>query len=232
MEYASGELVWIAESDDWAEVDFLERMVTAFQDDNVGLALCRSLFVDESGDHICKVPTIYQKPLSEKSGRRSGVVELATELLYRLSIVNASAILFRRNSLLLEKLPEDFMFCGDWWIVINVLANYDYHFINEKLNYYRINRSGVTFSKRNLYLERKRFKEYVAVSKSAYHILNQQPQFSNQKHRWLAEDWASLHNSFKLNPLYYLPPLPLVTSFYFYYYILKKGIKNLKLSIR
>ena len=43
VEKAKGEWVWFAESDDYAEPDFLERMLSAVAGDNVGLIYCDSM---------------------------------------------------------------------------------------------------------------------------------------------------------------------------------------------
>ena len=38
-------MIWIAESDDWCDLDFLEKLVCAFSDESVMLAFARSVFV-------------------------------------------------------------------------------------------------------------------------------------------------------------------------------------------
>jgi glycosyltransferase involved in cell wall biosynthesis len=49
FEMARGDLVWICESDDTAELDFLDLMVPLFDDLAVNLAFCRVQFIDELG---------------------------------------------------------------------------------------------------------------------------------------------------------------------------------------
>jgi Glycosyl transferase family 2 len=49
VELARGELVWIAEADDFADPDFLSSMVAAFDDPQVVLSYCQSRQVDETG---------------------------------------------------------------------------------------------------------------------------------------------------------------------------------------
>ena len=48
MELASGEIVWIAESDDSCEPTFLESLVPCFADERVAFAFCRTTKVDEA----------------------------------------------------------------------------------------------------------------------------------------------------------------------------------------
>lgn len=47
---ADGDLVWIAESDDFCETTFLEKLVPLFADETVQLAYARSVFVDGYGN--------------------------------------------------------------------------------------------------------------------------------------------------------------------------------------
>src|SRR5690606_21853073 len=46
FELARGELVWVAESDDYCSVDFLEEMVRCFQTEGVQLAYSDTHFVE------------------------------------------------------------------------------------------------------------------------------------------------------------------------------------------
>ena len=53
---AKGEWVWIAESDDWAEHDFLERMIQAVTENpTCGLVYCRSFYTNEKGERLWPV---------------------------------------------------------------------------------------------------------------------------------------------------------------------------------
>ena len=45
----SGDLIWIAEADDWAHPEFLERLVPEFHDPEVVLAYCQSALVGADG---------------------------------------------------------------------------------------------------------------------------------------------------------------------------------------
>lgn len=49
---ATGDLVWFCESDDFAEPDFVERLIGSFRDPSVMLAFGRIEFVDTHGQHV------------------------------------------------------------------------------------------------------------------------------------------------------------------------------------
>ncbi|MEO7385007.1 MAG: glycosyltransferase, partial [Novosphingobium sp.] len=49
---ATGDLVWFCESDDFAESDFVERLIGSFRDPSVMLAFGRIEFADAQGQHV------------------------------------------------------------------------------------------------------------------------------------------------------------------------------------
>jgi len=51
MELASGDLIWIAESDDFCHDEFLEALVPCFRNRGVMLAFGNTRFCDQSGQH-------------------------------------------------------------------------------------------------------------------------------------------------------------------------------------
>lgn len=53
FEKAVGELIWIAESDDYCEIDFLKVLVHYYTEyENVGVCYCQNQIVDEEGNYI------------------------------------------------------------------------------------------------------------------------------------------------------------------------------------
>jgi glycosyltransferase involved in cell wall biosynthesis len=50
IELAKGEFIWIAESDDWAELNFLEQMLPLMDNGNVGIAFCNSNWTNDKGE--------------------------------------------------------------------------------------------------------------------------------------------------------------------------------------
>ena len=52
FELCKGRFIWICESDDTAETDFLEKMLPAFEDDAVNIAFSRIQFIDETGEEF------------------------------------------------------------------------------------------------------------------------------------------------------------------------------------
>jgi len=99
LELAKGELVWIAESDDFCDPDFLSKLVNCFANPAIMLAFCRSHFVDARGLNIiwsmqqCLPdfePSTWERPLIGSAHQRVGKIWNRRNL-----IPNVSAALWR-----------------------------------------------------------------------------------------------------------------------------------------
>lgn len=120
---ASGKYIWIAESDDYADPGFLAAAVAEL-DRGADLFYCRSVRVDEEGKECGDMNKWYADISAGKwlSGyEASAAEELNTALVLKNTIVNASAVLFRRSDKIgnyLEQL-EGMRYCGDWlfWLM-------------------------------------------------------------------------------------------------------------------
>ena len=141
---AKGEYVWIAESDDYAHHDFLSSLVNVLdQHSDVGLAYCRSQFIDESGNPQEWSPGTRWEIDFINDGRDECVNHLVTQN----SIPNASAVLFRKQ--LAEQVglaDESLRFCGDWMMWVRILLVSNVAYIARPLNYYR--KHGLSVSSR------------------------------------------------------------------------------------
>lgn len=148
VQLATGEYVWIAESDDYADKRFLDRLVRILDDNpTVGLAYCQSIRVDEDD---CPITAIEEFLRSE--GRWSedfingGREECRRYLASRNTIPNASAVLIRRTAYEKAGYADDTMhLCGDWLMWIKILLVSDIAFVAERLNYYRTNPNSVRY---------------------------------------------------------------------------------------
>jgi glycosyltransferase involved in cell wall biosynthesis len=139
--------VWIAESDDWAEPTFLERLVPVLDaHPGVGIAYCQSWIVDRefkvTGHAGC-----WTDDLDAARWKRdfiaSGREEISRFLLVKNTIPNTSAVLQRRSTLAkLRSIDASFRLCGDWMHWIRMLAEADLAFVAENLNFWRLQSSN------------------------------------------------------------------------------------------
>ena len=139
-------MVWIAESDDWAEVTFLEKMVPVFsENENLTVAYSDMYYVDEHGNEISETYenyTSYSHPtLWLDSHFYKGKDYVKNFMLNKCLIVNASAVLFKKESGIKHiNQVLDYKIAGDWlfWNMLLAEENaYVYYSGKEKLNYFR-----------------------------------------------------------------------------------------------
>lgn len=147
---AKGDYIWIAESDDFCALNFLEELTKPLiQDDKIVLAYCQSNRVDEFGTNIgnwldhtdCLDDTFFLKNFI-----LDGNEFIERFLIYRNVIPNASGILFRKkNALGLGELETDsfLKYYGDWLFYIKLISNNKVAFKSDSLNCYRCHPKSV-----------------------------------------------------------------------------------------
>ena len=139
---ARGKYIWIAESDDYADVKFLERLVSLLdRDESTAYAYCRSWRVTEdgqlSGFEDTYIP--YQGPRAWRNDYSvDGERECREYFVFINAVPNASAALLRKSAYdSVTGADGDFVLCGDWklWAALALTGRVEY--LSEPLNYYR-----------------------------------------------------------------------------------------------
>lgn len=135
---AKGEFIWIAESDDWAELNFLEEMVNILgKDTSLTLAYCESFWEYPE-------KTVFGQTLL-KDTFFNGLDFLRTRQIFNNNIVNASSVLFRKN--FLSKIPtdyQDFYGSGDYILWSYLCEQGNLHYTPKRLNHFRRHDSATT----------------------------------------------------------------------------------------
>ena len=161
---ATGEYVWIAESDDYADPRLLQRLVQPLDSDpGVVLAFCRSVSVTEDGsvggfaeNHFWAADQDCWSVDYCRDGR-----EVCGSYMIRTNIVlNASAALFRKAAYdSVGGADENFRLMSDWKLWASIMLHGKVAYVSEPLNYYRFHgltqRSKVSFTETTIpeYLE-------------------------------------------------------------------------------
>jgi glycosyltransferase involved in cell wall biosynthesis len=145
---SDSEFVWIAESDDWAELTFLENLVPVLEErEQFAIAYCQSNLVDIrskiTGNAACWTNDLDSKKW-ESDFTDDGMSFIEHYLSTRNVIPNASAVLQRR-SILEQCLPieKTFKLCGDWYHWVRMLELGDVSYVAKSLNNWRLNSSNV-----------------------------------------------------------------------------------------
>ncbi len=141
---AQGEYIWIAESDDYADLLFLEKIVSALEaKPAAGVAYSQSWLVDSAGQKTDSCRNLYAVP--GVSGIYLGRQLIEERMAGANLIPNASAAVFRRDlALQLDDSYQDFRFSGDWWFWCQLLAVSDLIYLDEELNHFRSHPQKVT----------------------------------------------------------------------------------------
>jgi len=134
---AEGEWIWIAESDDFAEIYFLENLYKIInQNDSISLCFANSFVINESNN----TKELYNEEfdLYKKNFCLDGN-DLIKKFFSRGNIIpNASAVLFNKKFFKIA-MPSftDYKINGDWFLWINILMGNKCAFTCEPLNYFR-----------------------------------------------------------------------------------------------
>ncbi|NCA77621.1 MAG: glycosyltransferase [Alphaproteobacteria bacterium] len=152
LSHATADIVWMAEADDLSDPSFLENMLPLLNDPGVNLAYCNSKVIDDQG-HIIEnfyFNTGYYDGLPGDEKWKSyyvspGCQEINDGLGIKNIIPNASAVLFRRSSIMHIDSEELFSFrcAGDWYIYLNIIRSAKIAYNPNSLNFHRRHRESV-----------------------------------------------------------------------------------------
>jgi glycosyltransferase involved in cell wall biosynthesis len=142
LKLATGQYVWIAEADDYADEHFLEILVGRLeQNPACGVAYCNSSEVDANSQVIEEVrPTMYDVDLTrwQRDFVGSGREECIRYLIRENTIQNASAVVFKRElSDAGGGADESLKLASDWKFWVSLLCVSDLAFVAAPLNYFR-----------------------------------------------------------------------------------------------
>ena len=154
VKMARGDYVWIAEADDLAKPDFLERVLEGIHaEPEAVLGYCQSEAIDEHGALLMQDYLSYTDDLSKERWLQSyladGADEVEAALAIKNTIPNVSAVLFRRKPLLdvLDVQLDDiarYRVAGDWVVYLQLLRNGKIFYSAHVCNRHRRHQGSVT----------------------------------------------------------------------------------------
>ncbi len=190
---ASGDLIWIAESDDFCAPDFLENLVPLFRNQGVMLAFGSTEFVSEDGkqqvwslaEYLPELGSrIWKQPFVESAHRLVGRVWY-----YKNLVVNASGAIFRR----IEDLPvlDDpsllgLRMCGDWFFYLHLIRSGLVAYNPEAINYYRQHPSNTSVS---LHGSERELEEHILLAETVFRLYALSQEHRAQLQRTLVKRW-------------------------------------------
>lgn len=131
---AKGELIWIAESDDFCDSDMLEKLVNQFIiHKTLSIAYCSSQFVNEKGERIPPICHVTDSQLFYK-----GIDFIKHKMLFGNAIWNASSAVFKKNNAIqVEESYINYKAAGDRLFWIKLAEQGDVVHIKSPKNYFR-----------------------------------------------------------------------------------------------
>lgn len=136
---SSGDLIWIAESDDACAPTLLEVLTNCFIIDNdCVLAYCKTIKIDTLG-----IP--FAEEGFNNSFHMKGI-KFIKKYLYRHNfITNASSAIFNKNVLKnIDWSFTNYKGCGDWIFWVEIAKQGTVHYNNSPLNFFRIHKTNTT----------------------------------------------------------------------------------------
>ena len=163
---ARGELIWIAESDDFADENFLAELVPAFADDAVQLAFCRTDFIRDgqkiftTEEYLCDLPAFdwtknFAVTAADFVAEGFGVKNI---------IPNVSGVVFRKRKSFCA-VSMDMKLCGDWAFYLDVIKGGCVYYSPAITNFYRVHKNSTSLAVQKeprYFLEHMRIAEFVA----------------------------------------------------------------------
>ncbi len=139
---AKGEIIWIAESDDWCELNLLEELVHAYlQNEHTVLAYNPTLQVDDDGNFWNKIHEGHNQYMSGKKYLRSYLS------LFNY-VMNASCAIFSRKAALqVSKAYQQLLGAGDYLFWVEIARQGRVAIVNKRLSYF-CRHSGTVSNKR------------------------------------------------------------------------------------
>jgi glycosyltransferase involved in cell wall biosynthesis len=154
IKQATGDFIWIAEADDISSPNFLITVIEKFADENVVMSYSESKQIDENDNVLAGNYQDYVSDISETKWlidyTNEGTSEISSALAVKNTIPNASAVVFRKNSLIsafdsYEDQILSYRYAGDWLVYMATLASGgSLAFTANPLNMHRRHTSSVT----------------------------------------------------------------------------------------
>ena len=145
IQLAQGDIIWIAESDDWCSDNFLETLTPFFENEAIQLAYSRTVFMDASGskshwsinEYLYDIdPQRWTAPIVETANKI-----VAEAFAVKNIIPNASSAIFRHPGameLLEDSGWKNMRTCGDWVFYLHLIRGGVLAYSPAACNYYRI----------------------------------------------------------------------------------------------
>jgi SAM-dependent methyltransferase len=147
LRQARGKYVWLAESDDVAEPEFLETLVEKLESDpKLRLAYCQLEMVSTDGQKLGSPNETWLNeidPLRWKTDFiNDGLDEIRHFLIIKNTILNASGVVFRNAEGIAHLVDDSMRLCADWLFWVRLLQRGGVAYVAKPLSRWRVQSSN------------------------------------------------------------------------------------------
>ena len=145
---AKGKYIWIAESDDYCELNFLEKLVPKMKCQSIMISFARSEFVQDgktvqtTEGYLYDTQFDWSKPFS-----MTAYHSILRGFAYKNIIPNISSAIIRNIGQISQEITElwkKLSLCGDWIFYLFLIRGGALSYTNETTNYYRLHSASTS----------------------------------------------------------------------------------------
>lgn len=200
LSLANGDIIWIAESDDYCSDNFLETLVPYFQNEAVNLAYSRTTFVKGVKAEPFWSIEEYLSDISETRWK-SAFIETAHNLVadafaIKNIIPNVSSAIFRNQGtleVLQDPVWRQMRTCGDWVLYLHLIRGGVLAFDPAATNYYRIHDKNTSV---NSYADDAFYQEHELVAKTVQRYFRVPEKVWDVQRRNLITHWKQTRTDY------------------------------------
>lgn len=231
---ASGDFIWIAESDDYSEPELLEQLVRPMlEDPSIGISYCQSIDVKNGIQQDRLNYTVEFTPnIWEGDFAMEGKQFVQHYLSVKNVIPNASAVVFRRSLLPHVHFGpmRSMRMAGDWLFWLQLCRHTRIHYTAQPLNYFRFH-EGASRRHHTEERARRRLREEFVVRqyiRDNYGEVDQRVQMKELVTRWMGR--FSIREVLRLDP-FRTPGFPGGWKWYALYYKALQLLRHIKARV-
>lgn len=169
IEMAKGKYIWIAESDDKCDLNFLEEVTKPLVNDGVLLSYCRTTFINSDGTKNVWEIEDYLRDIDSSLWETSFIMSsnkmIAKAFAIKNVVPNGSSCIFKnpvKSKIMNEKKWYGMKICGDWLFYIDIIKGGLIAYTDKTTNYFRIHEKNTSVSS---YTQNFYYKEHEIVAK-------------------------------------------------------------------
>lgn len=199
LELAKYDHIWIAESDDFCSLDFLETAYHCLQKhQDISLYFCDSNLIGEDEEpyynSIQKYTQDLHNELWSSDHKINGRTYIKKYLSKKNFILNASSVIFKKDAgIRAVEYIQDFKTSGDWLFYAHILSSGDVYFHATKQNYFR----HLAQSTRNYNTLEKRERRILEKIKVHNYFIDTLEYDASEKQKMIGElvaEWIRYHS--------------------------------------